>query len=97
MDRAIVWENPLAMIVALFFFLFIEFAPERGDETGLKSQLISTPSLPTQPMKGCTTPPGPTPPTLYKQQYGFFSVPKNQNSERAVRRGLRFFVLIRKD
>ena len=29
-----------------------------GDETRLTSQLISAPSLPTQPMKGCTTPPG---------------------------------------
>ena len=29
-----------------------------GDETGLTSQLISTPPLLTQPMKGCTTPTG---------------------------------------
>ena len=36
-----------------------------GDETGLVSQLIPTPSLTTQKMKGCTTPPGSTPPTLY--------------------------------
>ena len=47
-----------------------------GDETGLTSQLISAPSLPTQPMKGCTTPPGSTPPTLYEQQCGFFHVPQ---------------------
>ena len=31
-----------------------------GDETGLTSQLISVPSLPTQPIKGCITPPGST-------------------------------------
>ena len=40
--------------------------------TGDASQLISTPSLPTQPMKGCTTPPGSTPRTLYEQQCRFF-------------------------
>ena len=45
-----------------------------GDETGLTSQLISTPSLPTQPMKGCTTPSGSTTPTLYEQQCGFLYV-----------------------
>ena len=47
-----------------------------GDETGLASQLISTPSLRTQPMKGCTTPLESTPPTLYEQQCGFFYVPQ---------------------
>ena len=44
-----------------------------GDETGLASQLISTPPLPTQPLKGCTTPPGSMTPTLYEQQCGYFS------------------------
>ena len=34
------------------------------------------PSLRTQPMKGCTTPLGSTPPTLYEQQCGFFYVPQ---------------------
>ena len=47
-----------------------------GDETGQMSQLTSTPSLPTQPMKGCTTKPGSIPPTLYEQQCGFFYVPR---------------------
>ena len=42
------------------------------DETGLMSQLMSTPPLPTQLMKGCTTPLGSMPPTLRtKQQCGF--------------------------
>ena len=45
-----------------------------GDETGLTSQLISTPSLSNHPMKGCSTPPESTPPTLYDQQCGFFYV-----------------------
>ena len=45
-----------------------------SDETGLTSQLISTPWLSTKPMKGCTTPTGSTPPTLYDQQCGFFYV-----------------------
>ena len=42
----------------------------KGDETGLTFQLTSTSSLPTQPMKGYTTPPGFTSPTLYEQQCG---------------------------
>ena len=45
--------------------LFIEFATvtrRGGRATGLAPQLISTPSLLTQPMKGCTTPLGFTPP-----------------------------------
>ena len=48
----------------------------KGGETGLTSPLISTPSLPTQPMKGCTTSLGSTPPTLYEQQCWFFYVPQ---------------------
>ena len=39
-----------------------------GDETGLTFQLISTPSLPTQFMKSCTTPLGSMPLTLYLPQ-----------------------------
>ena len=53
--------------------------------------LKSTPSIPTQPMKGCTTPSGPMPPTLYQHQCGFFMSHRNQNSERAMRQHLRFF------
>ena len=40
---------------------------------------ISTPSLPTRQIKGCTTLTGSTPPTLYEQQCGFFYV--SQESE----------------
>ena len=50
---------------------FIEFAminTVTGDETGLTFQLISTPSLPTQFMKSCTTPLGSMPLTLYISQ-----------------------------
>ena len=48
-----------------------------GDESaGLMFQLISTPSLPTQHVKGCTTPLGSMPPTLYEQQCGLFSIPQ---------------------
>ena len=43
-----------------------------GDGTGLTSQLISAPSLPTQPMKGCTTPPG----SFTSFTTGFFYVPQ---------------------
>ena len=44
-----------------------------------------------------TTPPGSTSPTLFEQWCGFFYVPQEQISESAVRRDLRFFVLIRED
>ena len=47
-----------------------------GDETGLTSQLISTSSLSTQSLQGCTTPPGSMHATLYKQHCGFFYVPQ---------------------
>ena len=48
------------LFIYLFYYLFIEFATVTGDEIGLASQLISAHSLTTQPMKGCTTPPGST-------------------------------------
>ena len=44
-----------------------------------------------------TTPPGSTSPTLFEQWCGFFYVPQEQISESAMRRDLRFFVLIRED
>ena len=52
-----------------------------GDEAGIKSELISNPSSPRYPMKGCTTPPASTPPSLYAQQCGFFFVYDPQESE----------------
>ena len=61
-----------------------------GDETGLTSQLISTPSLPTQPMKGCTirywglklfTP------TLYEQQCGLLYVPQESEQWKSCETG----------
>ena len=50
-----------------------DLTPWQGiKQLGLTFQLISTPSLPTQPMEGCTTALGSMPPTLYEQQCGFF-------------------------
>ena len=48
-------------------------------------------------MKGCTTPLGSTPPTLYEPNgsVGSFTSHKIQSSERAMRWGVQFFVLIR--
>ena len=43
------------------------------------------------------TPPGSTSPTLFEQWCGFFYVPQEQISKSAVRRNLRFFVLIREE
>ena len=56
-------------------------------------------AIPTQshnPLR-LATPPGSTSPTLFEQWCGFFYVPQEQISESAVRRDLRFFVLIRGD
>ena len=62
-------------------------------------------TVPTQPMMWMiccvvwrlTTPPGCTPPALFEQWYGFFYVPQEPDILSAVRRDLRFFVLIRED
>ena len=59
----------------------------KGDETGLTFQLTSTSSLPTQPMKGYTTPPGFTSPTLYEQQCGFFYVPRESEQWKSCETG----------
>ena len=58
-----------------------------GDETGVTSQMISTPSLPTQPMKGCTTQPGSRPLSLYEQQGGFFYVPQESEQWKSCETG----------
>ena len=69
---------------------FIEFATviQHGDR-GWNSTciLISSPSLPTQPTKGCTTLPGSMPPTLYDQQCGFFQVPQESEQWKSCRTG----------
>ena len=46
-----------------------------------------TPSLSTQLMKGCTTPPGSTPPTLYEQQCKFFYVPQESDLRKSCETG----------
>ena len=56
-------------------------------------------AIPTQshnPLR-LTTPPGSTFPTLFEPWCGFFYVPQEQISESAVRRNLRFFVLVREE
>ena len=58
-----------------------------GDGTGLTSQLLSTPSLPTQLMKDCTTPTGSTPPTFYEQQGGIFYVPQESEQWKSCETG----------
>ena len=60
-----------------YFITLLNSSRGLNKVTELASQLISTPSLLTQPMKGCITPPGRTSPTLYKQQFGFFYVPQD--------------------
>ena len=59
--------------------------------TGLMSQLISTPLLPTQPMKSCTTPLVSTPPTLCEQQYGSFYVPQESEQWKSCEMGPKVF------
>ena len=60
-------------------------------QLGLMFQLISTPSLPTQCMKGCTTPFGSMPPTLYEQQCGVFYVPQESKQRKSCETGPMFF------
>ena len=61
----------------------------KGDETGLTSQLISTTSLPTQPMKGCTTPLGFNAPYSLQteQQCGFFYIPQESEQWKSCETG----------
>ena len=49
--------------------------------------IFFTSSLCTQLMKGCTTPPGSTPPTLYEQQYEFFYVPQESDQRKSCETG----------
>ena len=60
-----------------------QFATVTGNKTGRTSQLISKPSLSTQPMKGSTTPLGSTPSTLYEQRSGFFYVPQESEQRKS--------------
>ena len=62
-------------------------------------KLISTPSLPTLPSPWKVVPHqlGLCPIFFTNSSVGSFTSQKNQNRERAVRRKLRFFVLIRED
>ena len=62
-----------------------------GDETGLASQLISFPSLPTQSMKGWNTPPGSKTATLYEQPWGFFYVPQKSEQWKSCETGPKVF------
>ena len=77
-------------LVPLFHFIELVTVTQYGDKgwnRTFKSQLISTPSLSTQPMKGCTTPSGSTPPTLYEQQCGFFYVPQESEQGKSSETG----------
>ena len=62
-----------------------------GDETGLTSQLISTSSLSTQSLQGCTTPPESMHATLYKQHCGFFYVPQESEEWESCETGRMVF------
>ena len=54
--------------------------------------MISTLSLPTQPIRGCTTPPVSTPPTLYEQQCWFFYVPQESEQWNSCETGTTVFL-----
>ena len=53
----------------------------------LRPNWIWNPSISTQPIKGCTTPTGTTPPTLYEQQYGFFYVAQESEQWKSCEAG----------
>ena len=61
--RAIPFSNYIT-----YFITLLNSSRGLNKVTELASQLISTPSLLTQPMKGCITPPRRTSPTLYVPQ-----------------------------
>ena len=54
--------------------------------------MISTLSLSTQPIRGCTTPPVSTPPTLYEQQCWFFYVPQESEQWNSCETGTTVFL-----
>ena len=60
----------------IYTHVYIEFTTvtQHGDRGWNRTNIpiFFTPSLSTQLMKGCTTPSGSTPPTLYEQQCEFF-------------------------
>ena len=83
----------------LYFILaaFLDTGLPRGNgQEGDSSVPCEVPSLPnpTTLKVGHTSPPGTTSPTLSEQWCGFFYVPQAHIVESAVRRDLRFFVLI---
>ena len=65
-------------LVTLFYFIELVTVTQYGDKgwNRTKVSIDINVSLSTQPMKGCTTPSGSTPPTLYERQCGFFYVPQ---------------------
>ena len=83
----------------LFYFVlpaFLDTGLPRGNRHERDSwDPCKVPSLPNP--KPHRPPPGSTTPTLFEQLCGFFYVPHEQISVSAVRRDLRFFVLIRED
>ena len=87
----------MIMTMLMMMMIFFELNTVIGDETGLASQLISTHSLPTQPLKVVPHYQGLRPLLFSNSSVGSFTSHKNQTSERAVRRSLRFFVFIRED
>ena len=85
----------MIMKMLIMMMIFFEFATVTQHHHCVPIDI--NPFITHPPIKGCTTKPGSTPPTLYELSVGSFTSHKNQNSERAVRRDLQFGVLIRKD
>ena len=101
------WRREVSALFSGYFFLILVYftllnSPRRlnkatGDEPGLASQLISTLHYPPNQWKVLPHQRGLRPFIFKNSSVGSFTSHNNHNRERAVRRGLRFFVPIRED
>ena len=101
------WRREMSALFSGYFFLILVYftllnSPRRlntatGDEPGLASQLISTHHYPPNQWKVLPHQRGLRPFIFKNSSVGSFTSHNNHNRERAVRRGLRFFVPIRED
>ena len=101
------WRCEMSALFSGYFFLILVYStllnsPRRlntatGDETGLASQVISTVHYAPNQCKVLPHQRGLRPLIFKNSSVGSFTSTKNRNRERAVRRGLRFFVPIRED
>ena len=85
-------NNVLIHTLTLYWIRRSDLIWWQGMKQDFRSNLlISTPSSPTQPTKGCTTPSGSMPSTLYEQQCRFFYVPQESKQWKSCETGPKAF------